>query len=76
MILSEFAGAAQSLNGSIIINPCMYRVCSIAVADSSGDTQMTADAIHQALTLNAEQRESNWNKLYAVSDYYVCKRTP
>lgn len=22
MILSEFAGAAQSLNGSIIINPC------------------------------------------------------
>jgi trehalose-6-phosphate synthase len=22
MILSEFAGAAQSLNGSLIINPC------------------------------------------------------
>jgi hypothetical protein len=24
MILSEFAGAAQSLNGSLIINPCEY----------------------------------------------------
>jgi hypothetical protein len=24
MILSEFAGAAQSLNGSLLINPCMF----------------------------------------------------
>jgi trehalose-6-phosphate synthase len=25
MILSEFAGAAQSLNGSLIINPCGWK---------------------------------------------------
>lgn len=24
MILSEFAGAAQSFNGSLLINPCMH----------------------------------------------------
>ncbi|KAG9127242.1 Trehalose-6-P synthase/phosphatase complex synthase subunit [Ceratobasidium sp. 392] len=34
MILSEFAGAAQSLNGSIVVNPW--------------DSQQVADAIHQA----------------------------
>ncbi|RXK40693.1 alpha,alpha-trehalose-phosphate synthase (UDP-forming) [Tremella mesenterica] len=50
MILSEFAGAAQSLNGSIIINPW--------------DVQSTADAIYQALQLSAEQRENSWRKLY------------
>ncbi|KAL7420149.1 Trehalose-6-P synthase/phosphatase complex synthase subunit [Cryptotrichosporon argae] len=50
MILSEFAGAAQSLNGSLIINPW--------------DVQSTADAIHAALTMSGEQRKSNWEKLY------------
>ncbi|ORX34924.1 trehalose 6-P synthase [Kockovaella imperatae] len=57
MILSEFAGAAQSLNGSLLINPW--------------DVQSTADAIHVALTLSAQQRHSNWNKLWA----YVSKYT-
>lgn len=33
----------------------------------SGDVQSTADAIHVALTLSAEQRQSNWEKLYNVS---------
>ncbi|KAH9031780.1 alpha-trehalose-phosphate synthase TPS1 subunit [Lactarius pseudohatsudake] len=35
MILSEFAGAAQSLNGSIVVNPW--------------DSQQVADAIHEAV---------------------------
>ena len=52
MILSEFAGAAQSLNGSLLINPW--------------DVQSTADAINVALGLSAQQRYSNWQKLWAV----------
>jgi trehalose-6-phosphate synthase len=28
MILSEFAGAAQSLNGSLLINPCKWICCA------------------------------------------------
>ncbi|KAK4684050.1 hypothetical protein P7C73_g6155, partial [Tremellales sp. Uapishka_1] len=51
MILSEFAGAAQSLNGSLIINPW--------------DVQSTADAIHVALTMSSEQRKSNFEKLFS-----------
>ena len=53
LILSEFAGAAQSLNGSIIINPW--------------DVQSTADSIHQALEMSKEQRKSSWEKLFGVS---------
>lgn len=34
-----------------------------------GDVQSTADAIHAALTLPAAQRESNWEKLFAVSGF-------
>lgn len=50
MILSEFAGAAQSLNGSLIINPW--------------DVQSSADAIYDAVTMNAETRKSNHEKLW------------
>lgn len=53
MILSEFAGAAQSLNGSLIINPW--------------DVQSTADAILTACNMSAEQRKSNHQKLFKVS---------
>ncbi|KAJ2555301.1 Trehalose-6-P synthase/phosphatase complex synthase subunit [Coemansia sp. RSA 1933] len=49
LVLSEFAGAAQSLNGSIIIN--------------SWNIEEVADAIHQALTMSPEQREANFNTL-------------
>ena len=49
MILSEFAGAAQSLNGSLIINPW--------------DKFATADAIHEALTMPIETRTANFEKL-------------
>ncbi|KDQ57368.1 glycosyltransferase family 20 protein [Jaapia argillacea MUCL 33604] len=50
MILSEFAGAAQSLNGSIVVNPW--------------DSQQVADAIHEAVTMKAEDRAENHAKLF------------
>jgi trehalose 6-phosphate synthase len=49
MILSEFTGAAQSLNGSIIVNPW--------------NTEELANAIHDAVTMSPEQREVNFRKL-------------
>ena len=51
--MSEFAGAAQSLNGSVIMNPW--------------DMQSTADAIYAAVTMDAETRKSNHEKLWRVS---------
>jgi hypothetical protein len=68
LILSEFAGAAQSLAGSLIINPCKSNHLSVdTAADDTGDCQQTADSILSALTLSAEQRASNWGKLWNVS---------
>ena len=52
MILSEFAGAAQSLNGSIVVNPW--------------DSQQVADAIHEAVTIEPETRKENHRKLFKV----------
>ncbi|KAF2821807.1 glycosyl transferase [Ophiobolus disseminans] len=49
MILSEFTGAAQSLNGSLIVNPW--------------NTEELADAIHDAVTMGDEQRALNYQKL-------------
>jgi trehalose 6-phosphate synthase len=49
MILSEFTGAAQSLNGSLIVNPW--------------NTEELANAIHDAVTMSPEQREANFRKL-------------
>jgi len=49
MILSEFAGAAQSLNGSLIVNPW--------------NTEEMAGAIWEAVTMSEEQREINYKKL-------------
>jgi trehalose 6-phosphate synthase len=49
MILSEFTGAAQSLNGSLIVNPW--------------NTEDLAGAIHNAVTMSPEQREANYRKL-------------
>jgi len=56
MILSEFAGAAQSLNGSIVVNPW--------------DSQQVADAIHEAVTMPAEVRAENHRKLFKYVDKY------
>ena len=52
MILSEFAGVAQSLNGSIVVNPW--------------DSQQVADAIFEAVTMDAETRAENHKKLFKV----------
>lgn len=49
MILSEFTGAAQSLNGSLIVNPW--------------NTEELAGAIFDAVTMGEEQREINFRKL-------------
>jgi len=56
MILSEFAGAAQSLNGSIVVNPW--------------DSQQVADAIHEAVTMDAANRAENHRKLFKYVDKY------
>ena len=52
MILSEFAGAAQSLNGSIVVNPW--------------DSQQVENAIHEAVTMGDETRKENHRKLFKV----------
>lgn len=56
MILSEFAGAAQSLNGSIVVNPW--------------DSQQVANAIHEAVTLDAGTRAENHRKLFKYVNKY------
>ena len=55
MILSEFAGAAQSLNGSIVVNPW--------------DSQQVADAIFEAVTMDADTRAENHRKLFKVRSF-------
>jgi len=57
LILSEFTGAAQSLNGALIVNPW--------------NTEELANAIHEAVTMDAETRLSNFKKL----EKYVFKYT-
>ncbi|KAG6888823.1 Trehalose-6-P synthase/phosphatase complex synthase subunit [Termitomyces sp. Mi166 len=56
MILSEFAGAAQSLNGSLVVNPW--------------DSQQVADAIHEAVTMDASTRAENHRKLFRYVNKY------
>lgn len=56
LILSEFAGAAQSLNGSIVVNPW--------------DSQQVADAIHEAVTMDADTRAGNQHKLFKYVNKY------
>lgn len=57
MILSEFAGAAQSLNGSIVVNPW--------------DSQQVANAIHEAVTMEPETRKENHKKLFKVFTLFL-----
>lgn len=57
MVLSEFTGAAQSLNGSIIVNPW--------------NTEEIADAVHEAVTMNDEQRFLNYQKLAKYVNKYT-----
>ena len=57
LVLSEFTGAAQSLNGSLIVNPW--------------NTEELADAIHDAVTMTDEQRRLNFEKLYKYIKKYT-----
>jgi trehalose 6-phosphate synthase/phosphatase len=55
--MSEFAGAAQSLNGSVIVNPW--------------DVENLAEGIHTAVTMPSELRKSNFEKLYRYVTKYT-----
>lgn len=57
LILSEFAGAAQSLNGSIIVNPW--------------NIDELSDSIYDALTLPAPKRKANLEKLFNYISKYT-----
>ncbi|KZZ97037.1 alpha,alpha-trehalose-phosphate synthase [Ascosphaera apis ARSEF 7405] len=57
LVLSEFAGAAQSLNGSIIFNPW--------------NTDELANAFQEAVTMSNEQRALNFQKLDAYVNKYT-----
>nr|POE93561.1 alpha,alpha-trehalose-phosphate synthase [udp-forming] 1 [Quercus suber] len=57
MILSEFTGAAQSLNGSIVVNPW--------------NTEELSDAIHESVTMGEEQRALNYQKLAKYVNKYT-----
>ncbi|KAK4050701.1 Trehalose-6-P synthase/phosphatase complex synthase subunit [Microbotryomycetes sp. JL201] len=57
LILSEFAGAAHSLNGSLIVNPW--------------NTAETAHAINRALTMDSAAREDNHQKLSRYVSKYT-----
>ncbi|KAL8284073.1 hypothetical protein RQP46_005186 [Phenoliferia psychrophenolica] len=57
LILSEFAGAAHSLNGSLIVNPW--------------NTAETANAINKAVTMPEAARAENHDKLYRYVSKYT-----
>lgn len=62
LVLSEFAGAAQSLNGSIIVNPW--------------NTEELAGAYQEAVTMSDEQRALNFAKLDRYVSKYTRYVTP
>ncbi|MFT6662807.1 alpha,alpha-trehalose-phosphate synthase (UDP-forming) [Maricaulis maris] len=49
LVLSQFAGAAEQMQEALIVNP--------------HDRHKVADAIHQALTMPLEERQTRWRKL-------------
>jgi trehalose 6-phosphate synthase len=57
LILSEFAGAAQSLNGSIVVNPW--------------NTEELAGAYHEAVSISEDQRAIHFAKLYKYISKYT-----
>ncbi|ORX95026.1 hypothetical protein K493DRAFT_220088 [Basidiobolus meristosporus CBS 931.73] len=57
LVLSEFAGAAQSLNGSIIVNPW--------------NTEELAQSMYDAVTMPDDLRKSNHQKLYRYVTKYT-----
>lgn len=57
MILSEFTGAAQSLNGSMVVNPW--------------NTDELANTLHEAVTMSDDQRAANYEKLIKYVNKYT-----
>jgi glycosyltransferase involved in cell wall biosynthesis len=57
LVLSEFTGAAQSLNGSILVNPW--------------NTEELAGALQEAVTMSNEQRAINFSKLNKYVSKYT-----
>ncbi|KAK5115709.1 hypothetical protein LTR62_000798 [Meristemomyces frigidus] len=57
LILSEFPGAAQFLNGSLVVNPW--------------NTEELADAIHESVTMSDEQRAINYDKMGTYVNKYT-----
>lgn len=63
LILSEFTGAAHSLNGSLIVNPWA--------------TDQVADAINRAVTMSDKDRAANFEKLSSyVSSFTAAQYVP
>ena len=60
MILSEFTGAAQSLDGALIVNPW--------------NTEELAGTIYKAITMSPESREINFKKLEKYIFKYTSAR--
>ncbi|KAJ3069281.1 Trehalose-6-P synthase/phosphatase complex synthase subunit [Podochytrium sp. JEL0797] len=60
LVLSEFAGAAQSLNGAIIVNPW--------------NTEELAQAMYDALTMPTKEQELNYAKLSRYVNKYTAER--
>lgn len=57
LILSEFAGAAQSLNGAIIVNPW--------------NIEELSDSIKESLTLPEEKKKINFQKMFDYISKYT-----
>lgn len=57
LILSEFTGAAQSLNGALIVNPW--------------NTDELSHAIYESLTLPEEKKKANHDKLFQYISKYT-----
>lgn len=57
LILSEFAGAAQSLNGALIVNPW--------------NTEELSESILEAISLPEEKRSSNFEKMFKYISKYT-----
>lgn len=57
LVLSEFAGAAQSLNGSLVVNPW--------------NTEDLANAYLEAVSMDPEQRAAKYQKLWKYISKYT-----
>jgi trehalose 6-phosphate synthase len=57
LILSEFAGAAQSLNGSLVVNPW--------------NTEDLAKAYYEAVSMDSGQRAARYQKMWNYTSKYT-----